>query len=339
MKAVGFRKPLPIVDSDSLLDLDLPDPKPAGRDLLVQVKAVSVNPMDTKMRAGVMPGVPIGDATIMGWDAAGVVKATGPDATQFKPGDEVWYSGSNQRPGTNSELHVVDERLVGRKPASLDFAQAAAMPLTTITAWELLFDRMGVVRGKANTGDALLIVGAGGGVGSILTQIACRLTGMTVIGTASRKETADWVRSLGAHHVIDHTKPLSAEMKRIGVPQVSHVAGLTQSDSHFKEIAEVLAPQGRFGLIDALPTANIMLLKGKSISIHWEMMFTRSQFGTPDMLAQSRLLTEVAHLIDAGVIRSTFGENFGRLDAANLKRAHALIESGKARGKIVLEGF
>jgi zinc-binding alcohol dehydrogenase family protein len=339
MKAVGFRKPLPITDPSSLLDLELPDPKPLGHDLLVQVKAVSVNPMDTKMRAGVMPGVTIGDATIMGWDAAGVVLATGPDATQFKAGDAVWYSGSNQRPGTNSELHLVDERLVGRKPASLGFAEAAAMPLTTITAWELLFDRMGVVRGKPATGDALLIIGAAGGVGSILTQLACRLTGMTVIGTASRKETADWVRTLGAHHVIDHTQPLPAELKRIGIPQVSHVAGLTQSDAHFKEIVELIAPQGRFGLIDALPTANIMQLKWKSVSIHWEMMFTRSQFGTPDMLAQSRLLTEVAHLIDAGVIRSTVGENFGPVTAANLKRAHALIESGKARGKIVLEGF
>ncbi len=337
MKAVGFRKPLPITDPSSLLDLDLPDPVATGRDLLVEVKAISVNPMDTKMRAGMMPGN--GDPTVLGWDAAGIVKATGPAATQFKVGDAVWYSGTNQRPGTNSALHLVDERLVGRKPASLDFSQAAAMPLTTITAWELLFDRMGVIRGKQATGDTLLIVGAAGGVGSILTQLASRLTGMTVIGTASRKETTDWVRSLGAHHVIDHTQPLSAELKRIGVTQVSHVAGMTQSDAHFKEIVEVLAPQGHFGLIDALPTANINMLKVKSISLHWEMMFTRSQFNTPDMLAQNRLLTEVAHLIDAGVIRSTFGENFGRVNADNLKRAHALLESGKARGKIVLEGF
>jgi len=337
MKAVGFRKPLPITDPSSLLDLDLPDPVPTGRDLLVEVKAVSVNPIDTKTRAGLRPGT--GDPTILGYDAAGVVRATGPDATQFKPGDEVWYSGSGQRPGTNAQLHLVDERLVGRKPASLGFAQAAALPLTTITAWELLFDRMGVARGKAATDDVLLIIGASGGVGSILTQLACRLTGMTVIGTASRKETADWVRSLGAHHVIDHGKPLSAEMQRIGVPHASHVAGITQSDAHFKEIVQVLAPQGRFGLIDALPTANIMLLKEKSISLHWEMMFTRSQFQTPDMPAQSRLLTEVAHLVDAGVIRTTLGDNFGPINAANLKRAHALIESGKARGKIVLEGF
>lgn len=337
MKAVGFRKALPIAEPDSLLDLELPDPKPEDRDLIVEVKAVSVNPMDTKMRAGMMPGN--GETTILGWDAAGVVKSVGAAVTQFKPGDEVWYSGSNQRPGTNSELHRVDERLVGRKPASLGFAEAAAMPLTTITAWELLFDRMGVVRGKPATGDAILVIGAAGGVGSILTQLACRLTGLTVIGTASRKETADWVKALGAHHVIDHTKPLSAELKRIGIPQVGYVAGLTQSDAHFNEIVESLAPQGRFGLIDSLAKANIMLLKWKSISLHWEMMFTRSQFGTPDMLAQSRLLTEVAHLVDAGVIRSTVGEHFGRLNAANLKRAHALIESGKARGKIVLEGF
>jgi len=222
---------------------------------------------------------------------------------------------------------------------SLGFAQAAALPLTTITAWELLFDRFGVQPGKRPTEDMLLIIGAAGGVGSILVQLARRLTGMRVIGTASRRETTDWVLSLGAHHVIDHSKPLSAELKRVGIPAVTHVASLTQTESHFPQIVECLAPQGKFGLIDDPPVLDIMPLKRKCISVYWELMFTRPVFGTADMIAQHRLLSEVAELVDAGVIRTTFGEHFGRINAENLKRGHALIESGRAKGKIVLEGF
>ncbi|MGH8727538.1 MAG: zinc-binding alcohol dehydrogenase family protein [Burkholderiales bacterium] len=337
MKPVGYRQSLPISAAASLIDVELPDPKPSGRDLLVQVKAVSVNPVDTKVRRNTAPSG--GETKVLGWDAAGVVVSTGSEAKLFKSGDEVWYAGSLARPGTNSELHLVDERIVGKKPKSLGFAQAAALPLTTITAWELLFDRFGVAPGKRATEDSLLIIGAAGGVGSILTQLARRLTGMTVIGTASRKETADWVLSLGAHHVIDHSKPLSSELKRIGVPNVTHIASLTQTDAHFPEIVESFAPQGKLGLIDDPAPIDVNQLKRKSISLHWELMFTRSLFGTPDIVAQHRLLCEVAELVDAGVIRTTFGENFGRIKADNLKRAHALIESGKAKGKIVLEGF
>ena len=338
MKAVGYRQSLPIADPASLIDVELPDPKPSGRNLLVEVKAVSVNPVDTKVRKGAAP--PPGETKVLGWDAAGIVIETGSEVTLFKSGDEVWYAGSIARPGTNAELHLVDERIVGRKPKSLAFSEAAALPLTTITAWELLFDRLGAVLGKRVTGDSLLIIGAAGGVGSILVQLARRLTAMTVIGTASRKETADWVLSLGAHHVIDHSKPLSAELKRIGIPLVSHVASLTQTDLHFTEIVESLAPQGKLGLIDD-PTTPIEVsrLKRKSISLHWELMFTRPLFGTSDMIAQHQLLTEAAELVDAGVIRTTVGEHFGRINAENLKRAHALLESGKAKGKIVLEGF
>jgi zinc-binding alcohol dehydrogenase family protein len=337
MKAVGYRQPLPISEAASLIDVELPDPKPSGRDLLVGVKAVSVNPVDTKMRVRVAPKA--GETKVLGWDASGVVVAAGPEATLFKPGDQVWYAGSIARPGTNSELHLVDERIVGKKPMSLGFAQAAALPLTTITAWEMLFDRFGVQPGKRPTEDTLLIIGAAGGVGSILVQLARRLTGMRVIGTASRRETTEWVLSLGAHHVIDHSKPLSAELKRVGIPAVTHVASLTQTESHFPQIVECLAPQGKFGLIDDPPVLDIMPLKRKCISVYWELMFTRPVFGTADMIAQHRLLSEVAELVDAGVIRTTFGEHFGRINAENLKRGHALIESGRAKGKIVLEGF
>jgi zinc-binding alcohol dehydrogenase family protein len=337
MKAVGYRQPLPISEAASLIDVELPDPKPSGRDLLVGVKAVSVNPVDTKVRVRMAPKA--GETKVLGWDASGVVVAAGPEATLFKPGDQVWYAGSIARPGTNSELHLVDERIVGKKPMSLGFAQAAALPLTTITAWEMLFDRFGVQPGKRPTEDTLLIIGAAGGVGSILVQLARRLTGMRVIGTASRRETADWVLSLGAHHVIDHSKPLSAELKRVGIPAVTHVASLTQTESHFPQIVECLAPQGKFGLIDDPPALDIMPLKRKCISVYWELMFTRPVFGTADMIAQHRLLSEVAELVDAGVIRTTFGEHFGRINAENLKRGHALIESGRAKGKIVLEGF
>lgn len=337
MKAVGYRQSLPISHPEALLDIDLPDPKPTGRDLLVQVKAVSVNPVDTKVRVRVAPAA--GETNVLGWDAAGVVLETAAQATLFKPGDEVWYAGSIARAGTNSERHIVDERLVGRKPGTLEFAQAAALPLTSITAWELLFERFGVPPGKQPTEATLLVIGAAGGVGSILTQLARRLTAMTVIGTASRPETAEWLLGLGAHHVIDHRQPLSAELRRIGIPHVTHIASLTQTASHYPEIVEALAPQGKFGLIDDPPALDINQIKRKSVSLHWEFMFTRSLFATADMIAQHRLLCEVAELVDAGVIRSTVGAHFGRINAANLKRAHALIESGKAKGKIVLEGF
>lgn len=337
MKAVGYRQSLPITEANSLIDVTLPDPVPSGHDLLIKVHAISVNPVDTKVRIGVVP--PPSETKILGWDAAGVVRDVGSEVTLFKPGDEVWYAGSIARPGTNAELHLVDERIVGYKPASLDFARAAALPLTSITAWEMLFDRLGIVRSPSSCGESLLIIGASGGVGSILTQLARQLTGVTVIGTASRPETQAWVRTLGAHHVIDHSKPLSAELKRIGIPQVTHVISLTQTASHFPEIVEAIAPQGKFGLIDDPKILDINPFKRKSISVHWELMFTRSLYDTVDMIAQHHLLCEVAQLVDKGILKTTFAEHFGRINAENLKRAHALIESGKAKGKIVLEGF
>ncbi|MFT3663993.1 zinc-binding alcohol dehydrogenase family protein [Piscinibacter sp.] len=335
MKAVAYRRPLPIDDPQSLIDLDLPEPEPRGRDLRVRVHAVSVNPVDTKLRRNSAP--PPGQARVLGWDAAGVVDAVGPEASLFKPGDRVMYAGDITRPGSNSELHLVDERIVGRMPAALDFAEAAALPLTAITAWELLFDRLGV---DAQTEGTLLIVGAAGGVGSMLTQLARQLTRLTVVGTASRPETTAWVHELGAHRSLDHRQPLAEALRAAGLPAVTHVASLTQTEQHFAQLIEALAPQGRLALIDdpAQPL-DARALKRKSLSLHWELMFTRSMFATPDMQAQHDLLGRVADLVDAGRLRSTLGEHFGQINAADLRRAHAYIESGKARGKAVLAGF
>ena len=257
----------------------------------------------------------------------------------FRPGDAVFYAGSIARPGTNAELHLVDERIVGHKPKTLSFAQAAALPLTGVTAWELLFDRLGIRPGKPADAGRLLIIGGAGGVGSMLIQLARRLTGLTVIATASRPETAAWCMALGAHHVIDHHKSLPEELKRIDQSPVGHVASLTNTERHFPAIVEILKPQGRLGVIDDPATLDINPLKRKSISVHWELMFTRSLFETEDMIGQHRLLDEISGLVDAGLIRTTLSDNLGRIDAANLTKAHALIESGKTRGKIVLEGF
>jgi zinc-binding alcohol dehydrogenase family protein len=338
MKAVAYYQSLPAEHPEALQDVQLDAPSPGPHDLLVEVHAISVNPVDTKIRRNVAPEH--GAAKVLGWDAAGVVQAVGSAVSLFQPGDRVFYAGAIDRAGANSELHLVDERIVGRMPASLSFAEAAALPLTAITAWELLFERLQIAEGSTDQGQSLLIVGAAGGVGSILTQLARRLTGLTVIGTASRPETQAWVRELGAHHVIDHGKPLSEELARIGIGQVSHVASLTQTDQHYAQLVECLQPQGRLALIDdPLQPLDVMQLKRKSLSLHWELMFTRSLYQTEDMIEQHRLLQRVAELVDSGVLKTTLGEHFGRIDAANLRRAHALLESGKAKGKIVLEGF
>jgi len=338
MKAVAYYQSLPADHADALQDVELPAPTPGPRDLLVEVKAISVNPVDTKIRRNVAPED--GAAKVLGWDASGIVKAVGSEVSLFQPGDRVYYAGAINRAGANSELHVVDERIVGRMPNSLAFAEAAALPLTAITAWELLFERLQIPQGNADQGQSLLIVGAAGGVGSVLVQLARQLTGLTVIATASRPETQAWVRQLGAHHVIDHRQPLSEELKRIGIDQVTHVASLTQTDQHFAQLVEALAPQGRLALIDDPEQAlDIMQLKRKSLSLHWELMFTRSLFETADMIEQHRLLNRVAELVDAGTLQTTLGEHFGSINAANLRRAHALLESGTAKGKIVLEGF
>ena len=337
MKAVGYRKSLPIDDAEALADVTIEAPEPKDHDLRVAVKAVSVNPVDTKVRRRAAP--PAGGVKVLGYDAAGIVDAVGPQVTLFKPGDEVYYAGSIVRPGTNAEFHLVDERIVGHKPKSLNFTQAAAMPLTTITAWELLFDRLEVRPGKAPDPRALLVIGGAGGVGSMLIQLASRLTGLTVIATASRPETREWCLKLGAHHVVDHSKSLADELKAIGHPQVALIAGLTGTEQHYPAIVEIIAPQGKFALIDDPASLDATKLKGKSASLHWEAMFTRSTFGTPDMVAQHKLLDEVAALVDAGVIVTTLAQELTPINAANLRKAHALVESGRSRGKVVVTGW
>jgi len=335
MRAVAYTRPgLPIDDPQALQDIELELPSPGPRDLRVAVRAVAMNPVDTKVRRTAATDSP----RVLGFDAVGVVDAVGSEVTLFQPGDEVYYAGAIDRPGSNAEYQLVDERIAGRKPASLDDAQAAALPLTAITAWELLFDRLRIVEGGGE-GQTLLVIGAAGGVGSILVQLARQLTKLTVVGTASRPETQDWVYALGAHHVIDHSRPLAEGLSRLGIEQVQHVASLTHTDQHYAQIIDVLAPQGQLGLIDDPGQLDVMALKRKCLSLHWEFMFARPLYQTADMQQQHALLNRVAALVDAGVLRTTLGEHYGRIDAANLRRAHALLESQRAKGKIVLEGF
>lgn len=337
MRAVAYKVPQPISAETSLIDVDLPIPEAKGHDLLVEIKAVSVNPVDVKVRAGVAPAAD--EFKVLGWDAAGVVKAVGPEVTLFKAGDEVFYSGVINRPGSNAEFHLVDERIVGRKPKTLDFASAAALPLTSITAYEALFDRLRVQDPVPGAARAVLIIGGAGGVGSVAIQIARALTDLMVIATASRPATSEWIRKLGAHHVVDHSQPIAAQVAALGLGPPGFVFSTTNTDQHIKEIVEAIAPQGRFALIDDPKTLDIVPFKRKAASIHWELMFTRPLFGTPDMIEQHKLLNKVAELVDAGEIRTTLSETLGTINAANLKKAHVMIESGRTKGKLVLEGF
>ncbi|HEK1689346.1 TPA: zinc-binding alcohol dehydrogenase family protein [Pseudomonas putida] len=335
MKAIVFTQPgLPIQDPQSLYEADLPKPTPGARDLLVEVKAIAVNPVDTKVRASRSADQP----QVLGWDAVGIVREVGNAVTLFQPGDEVFYAGAIDRPGSYSEYHLVDERIVGRKPRSLDNASAAALPLTSITAWELLFDRLGVEQ-HGGKGQSLLIIGAAGGVGSILVQLARQLTQLTVIGTASRPQTQHWVSELGAHHVIDHTVSIPQQLAELKLEPVDYVISLTHTDTYLAQLVEVLRPQGKLALIDDPAQLDVVPLKRKSLSLHWELMFTRSLYTTEDMIKQHQLLERVSALVDDGVLKTTVGEHFGAINADNLRRAHALLESGKARGKVVLEGF
>lgn len=337
MRAVGYKVPGPIAEDASLVDIDLPQPIAAGFDILVEVKAVSVNPVDYKIRGSTPPAD--GGWKVLGWDAAGIVREVGPDVTQFAAGDEVYYAGSLIRSGTNAQFHLVDVRIVGRKPASLDWAEAAALPLTTLTAWEMMFDRLDVTKPVPGAAPAILIIGGAGGVGSIAIQIARQRTDLTVISTASRPETQEWVKGLGAHHVIDHSRPLAAQITELGIGAPAFVFSTTHTQQHAADIVELIAPQGRFGFIDDPKALDVMLFKRKALSIHHELMFTRSLYGTPDMDEQGKILNALAVLVDDGKIRTTLTEKLSPINAANLKTVHALIESGAAKGKIVLEGF
>lgn len=341
MKAVGYQKSLPITEPESLIDIELPRPIAHGHDLLVRVKTVAVNPVDYKIRQNVEPEA--GQYKVLGWDAVGEVVAVGDEVSLFSPGEVVYYAGDLTRQGSNAEYQLVDERLVGRKPKSLSDAEAAALPLTAITAWEMLFEHLEIqqqIPGQHYpTNEIILIVGAAGGVGSIMLQLAKVLTGATVIATASRESSQEWVKKLGADYVIDHSRALKPQIDRLNIGQVSHVASLNATDSYLDSYVELLAPFGRISLIDDPASLDVMKLKTKSLSLHWEFMFTRSMFQTADMIEQSHLLNRLSDLVDEGLIKTTVAQNLGRINADNLKRAHSELEAGKAIGKIVLEGF
>jgi len=346
MKAVGYTKPLPINKTESLTDIELPQPIASGRDLLVKVKAIAVNPVDYKIRKRVTPVQ--GDYKVLGWDAVGEVVATGEAATRFEPGDPVFYAGDLNRQGSNAEYQLVDERLVGSKPKSLSDAEAAALPLTAITAWEMLFEHLAIRKqapdAKQKSDEVILVVGAAGGVGSILLQLAKAITGATVIATASRESSQAWVKKLGADHVVDHTKPLQPQIEALieqgEVGRVTHVASLNSTDSYFESYTELLVPFGRIAMIDdPAEPLDVMKLKLKSLSLHIEFMFARSMFNAADMDEQGRLLNRVSDLVDQGYIQTTVGKSLGVINAENLRAAHEELESGRAIGKIVLQGF
>ncbi|MCB1456431.1 MAG: zinc-binding alcohol dehydrogenase family protein [Nitratireductor sp.] len=336
MKAVALTRYLPIDDPESFLDVDIQKPEPTGRDILVEVRAISVNPVDTKIRA---PKDKVEDAPrVIGWDASGVVKAVGPDVTLFEPGDAVYYAGDLTRPGTNQQFQLVDERIVGRKPASLSDAEAAALPLTAITAWEAFFDRLNIEPDGPAEGQSILIIGGAGGVGSIAIQLA-KWVGLTVIATASRPETISWVREMGADHVVNHREDLVAQVRALGFRHVDHIA-IFNDMRHWNAAVELIRPEGGIVSIDdtdlPMPMAG---MKTKAASLHWEFMFARSMHQTPDMVEQHRLLSRIAELVDTGVIRTTLTRTLNPINAENLREAHRLVESGAMIGKVVVEGW
>jgi zinc-binding alcohol dehydrogenase family protein len=342
MKAIGFYQYLPVEDPQSLVEVEVPTPEPGGRDLLVRVKAVSVNPVDVKVRSRLETVET--EPRIIGWDAAGVVERIGSDVSLFKAGDEVYYAGDITRPGCNSQYHLVDERIVGRKPTSLSFEQAAAMPLTTITAWEAIFDRLGVERSApAKQGQrSILVIGGAGGVGSIAIQLAKKVAGCKIIATASRDESAQWCRDNGADEIINHHKPFAEEFKRIGTDEVDYILCFNSTEMHIQNMADVIRPQGKICTIVETKNSrpvNINLFQSKSVGFMWELMFTRSMYNTPDMQAQHDLLNEAGRFLDEGLLKTTMTENYGPLTAENLRKAHGKIETGSMIGKLVLSGM
>ena len=337
MQAVAITRPLPLDHQQCFEALDLPDPVPGPRDLLVRVKAVAVNPVDYKQRLARKPDESA--PRILGWDAAGVVEAVGEEVRMFRPGDEVYYAGDVTRPGSNAELQLVDERIAAKKPESLDFPAAAALPLTAITAWECLFDRLGLVPGKLDEGKGrtLLIISGAGGVGSIAIQLATVLTGFTVIATASRPESVEWCRRMGAHHVINHSGDWPAELEALGFPTVDFIACFADTSGHWARMAKAIVPQGKItAIVESPEVPDIGLLKSKSVTFAWEFMFTRPMFRTPDMIAQHELLKEVATLVDAGRLFSTARGAVEILSPSTLAAAHRDLEAGTMIGKRVL---
>ncbi|TMO82307.1 zinc-binding alcohol dehydrogenase family protein [Pseudoalteromonas sp. S3776] len=335
MKAIGYQKSLPIENELSLQDIELETPTAHGHDILVEVKAVSVNPVDFKIRQA-MPAAN-SEYKVIGWDATGIVKSVGENVSLFKPGDKVWYAGDITRSGSNAQFQLVDERIAGHMPSSLSYGEAAALPLTSITAWELLFDRLNV--SKNDDSKSILVIGAAGGVGSIMVQLLKQRTKLNIIASASRPETISWLEDLGADTIVNHRNPLSEEFAAKNLSEVDYVVSLNNTEQHLLEIEKVVKPQGQFALIDDPETLNIVPFKNKSVSVHWELMFTRSLFKTDDMQEQHIILNNVATMIDQGQIKTTVGEHLGKINAANLRKAHQHLESQTAKGKVVLESF
>ncbi|TYP98975.1 zinc-binding alcohol dehydrogenase family protein [Tenacibaculum adriaticum] len=337
MKAIGFKKSLPITEKESFIEFETEKPTPAGYDLLVKIAAISVNPVDYKIRQNAAKDTVLEIPKIIGWDAVGTVEAVGDKVSLFKVGDEVWYAGDLTKQGSNSEFQLVDERIVGKKPKSLSFGDAAALPLTSLTAWELLFDRMNIEKEDANK--SILVIGAAGGVGSIMIQLLKKLTKLNIIASASREETTAWLKELGANHVINHQNKLSEEIQKYKLPEPDYVVSLNGTDQHIDEIVKLIKPQGKFGFIDDPKQLNVMPFKRKAVSIHIELMFTRSLYQTEDIINQHHILNNISQMIDDKTIKTTVGIHLGKINVTNLRKAHALLESGKAKGKIVLEGF
>lgn len=338
MKAIGISDYLPANNEKCFVDFDAPKIAPTGRDLLVAVKAIAVNPVDVKVRAGRGDNNTENPPRVIGWDASGVIEAVGPDVRTFAVGDEVYYSGDITRPGCNSEFQLIDERIVGKKPRSLSHAEAAALPLTTITAYESFFDRLGIDRDGGNSGQSILIIGAGGGVGSIALQLA-KHAGLKIIATASRPETTQWVQKLGADHVVNHREDMVAQVREHGFQHIDHIA-IFNDMRHWEAAVELIRPQGGIVTIDDTNLPMPMeTMKMKAASLHWEFMFARSMHQTDDMIEQQNLLNWVADEIDAGRMVTTVTEVLSPISASTLREAHQRIETGATQGKIVLEGF
>ena len=337
MKAVGLYKYLPIGDPDSLVELNLLKPEATGRDLLVRVEAVSVNPVDTKVRA---PGKAERTTPhVLGWDAAGVVESVGPEVTLFTPGSKVYYAGDITRPGSNSQYQLVDERIVGRRPASLTVEEAAAFPLVAITAYEALFDRLGIDTEGGCKDCTLLIIAGAGGVGSMAIQLA-KIAGLTVFATASRPDSVAWVKQLGADHILNHRQPLRPQIETAGYRFVDYIFNCADTDGYWDSMADLIVPQGKIcTIVDNKSPLDQQVLKLKSVTHVWELMFTRSKYQTVDMIEQHKLLNRIADWIDHGTIKSILRETLRPINVENLKKAHAKLESGTMIGKLVLAGW
>ena len=340
MKAVGLHQYLPIDNEESLVDLEVDKPQPGPRDLLVSVKAIAVNPVDTKVRAPKPEPVTEATPKILGWDAAGEVVAMGSEVKNFQVGDQVFYAGDITRPGCNSEYQVIDSRIVGKMPRTQDYSAAAALPLTSITAWEGLFDRLGISSIGADAGKSILIVGGAGGVGSIAIQLARKLGKLNVIATASRTKSSMWVKQMGASHVVNHRNPLDEELRDIGFDTVDYILCLNNTDQHFPAMANAIKPQGKIcTIVENSAPLEMGLLKTKSATFVWEFMFTRAMFQTEDMDQQGILLNRIAKLVDKEEVIPTVGEVIEPINAANLRLAHRQLETGRTIGKIVLAGW